>query len=1006
MITIINEPSVSHLSKAFALGFAIVLVTSTAAVAQDTNVPTKLKPVIVTGSLIPTAETVGPAPVNIVGAVDIQRSGQQDVLATLTKLDPAFSGSGNIGQVANNFSIGGALPAGEANVALRNLPTLVLLDGRRLPNSALSGGQLIDVNTIPLSIISRVEVLKDGASALYGSDAVGGVINIITRRDWNGTEISGRVGFPTRPDSNRMLEYRGSLITGATATNYMYFVGGQYYHMDPLLTKDRSVAALGIAALVRKGIAPPSYFSPSYAGRVEDDNGAYILAGSPFARGGPGYNPGLVTPPVYAGQAFSGGSAVGDYNTYAIAHGYTDPTGNGLGPYVPLGMTPLGAQLDALDPDGNLGLNGFYPFLDTTAFGTHTIQSQDRRNVFANFDHDLFGKKLQFFGSFLYANDQSRGVLAPSPMVSLNLYNIAVSSNNVYNPFGIDLGGNGGAGTPRIRSRFVDTGNRIFDAQSDTYHIVAGLKGEITPDYDWEAAYDYNRASQTYFTRNAINGAGLNQSLAGQLTDANFNLLPEYNIFALDGFNRTNGPQTLDTLKATLYNSGVSELWSADGRVHGTPYELPAGPLDFVVGSSYTFESLSLSVDGLTQLGLVPGLNQAFPFSGGKRDRAAVFAEMRIPIFSEQKNIPGFYGLEVTAAGRYERIWPGGDAGVPHIGVRWQPLDKQFTIRGGYSQGFLAPSIYNLFGPDFVSNPVLSLPGGSGQVQTQTRSNPGLPPANSENWNVGLVYSPKQIPGLTVSIDYYNIQQSHVVIADYASIARNLNALGSASPFAGGFTFFDGSTLTTTDPDQVNAGNWGNLILTNTAAAALRTEGLDLSATYERPTENLGKITLLGNANMIFNYEVRSSPSSPYHHYEGQWTANFGTSQGVIPDYRINCGLVWEYQDFAYTILAHYIPSVTDLGFLHPEVGAEFQGFTLNNQPWKVSDYYTIDMQLAYNFGEKWGRFLKGTRLSVGANNVTDVDPPLIASAIEDNTDKGTYDILGRFVYFEISKSF
>ena len=978
--------------------------------AQDTNAPQVMKPVVVTGSFIPTAETVGPAPVAVVSAAQINAAGQQDILSSLTKLDPAFSGSGNIGQVANNFSIVGAVPSGEANVAIRNLPTLVMLNGVRLPNSALSGGQLVDLNNIPISIVDHVDILKDGASALYGSDAVGGVVNVITRKNWTGTEISGRVGFPTRSDSNDIMERRASVITGAAADDYSFFAGAQYYAIDPLLSKDRPVASMSIPDLLAKNILPPAYFSPSFNGRVQDGNGSYILAGSQFAAGGQGYNPGLNTPPVFAGQVFSGANAVANYNAYAIAHGYVDPTGQGQGPYIPLGITPLGSQLDALDPNGDLGLNGLYPLLNTTAFGTHTIQSQDRRNFFGDFEHDLYGKNLQFFGTFLYANNVSRGELAPSPVVSLPLYNIFVPANNIYNPFGIDLGASPtqtGAGTPRIRSRFTDSGNRIFEAQSDTYHIVGGLKGEISPKYDWVASYNYNRADQTYFTRNAINGIGLNAALAGTLTDANGNPLPEYNIFAEPGFNGANAAQTVDTIKTTLFQSGVSELWGVDAHIHGQPFDLPAGPFDAVAGIQYVFESLSLSVDGLSQLGMVPGLNQQFPFSGGQRDREAVFAEIRIPIFSEKMNVPGAYSLDLDVQGRYERIFPGGDSGVPKIQARWQPIDKQVTVRGGYGQSFIAPSIYNLFGPDFVSNPVLVIPGGGvGQVQTQTRSNPNLPPSEAENWNAGIVYSPKQIKGLTVSVDYYYVNQDHVVTSDTVGSVASLNALGSASPWAPGFFFADGTQLTTTAPNQVTVDNFGNLLLTNQAVASLRTDGLDMSASYELPTDSAGKFTFLGNANWIHNFEVRSGPGRGYQRYEGQWTANFATAQSLIPDYRINVGLTWEYMDFTYNIMAHYIPSVTDMGFLHPEVAAPFQGFTVNNEPFKVDAYYTIDMQLAYKFGPKWGRYLNGTRLAVGCNNVTDTDPPLIASAIEDNTDKGTYDILGRFIYFEVSKTF
>src|SRR6266566_8598466 len=185
--------------------------------------PVKMEKTVVTGSLIPTAETVGPAPVDIVSAERIQQVGSQDVLATLKTLNPGFAGNANVGQAVNNGGFG------EANVQLRNLSTLVLLNGRRLGNSSFSNGALVDVNTIPLSMIERIEVLKDGASALYGSEAIGGVVNIITKKNYTGAEISGRVGFPTQKTSNDLLEHRAGIVAGTSTDQSWFTAGAQYY---------------------------------------------------------------------------------------------------------------------------------------------------------------------------------------------------------------------------------------------------------------------------------------------------------------------------------------------------------------------------------------------------------------------------------------------------------------------------------------------------------------------------------------------------------------------------------------------------------------------------------------------------------------------------------------------------------------------------------------------------------------------------------------------------------
>src|SRR6185436_4816254 len=190
--------------------------------------PVKMEKTVVTGSLIPTADTVGPAPVDIISAQKIEQIGSQDVLATLKALNPGFAGNGNVGQTVNNGGFG------EANVQLRNLSTLVLLNGRRLGNSAFSDGALVDVNTIPISMIERIEILKDGASAIYGSAAIGGVVNIITKKNYNGVEISGRVGFPTQNTSNDLLEYQAAVVAGASTEKSSFTAGFQYYRMDPL----------------------------------------------------------------------------------------------------------------------------------------------------------------------------------------------------------------------------------------------------------------------------------------------------------------------------------------------------------------------------------------------------------------------------------------------------------------------------------------------------------------------------------------------------------------------------------------------------------------------------------------------------------------------------------------------------------------------------------------------------------------------------------------------------
>jgi iron complex outermembrane recepter protein len=960
----------------------------------------KLTPVVVTGSLLPTTETVGPAPVNTITAAEIEKTGAQDVLALVKQLDPTFVGNFNVGRTLDNGGFG------EANVEIHNLQTLVLLNGHRLGNSAFSNGALVDLNTIPVAAIERIEVLKDGSSALYGSEAIGGVVNIITKKDFSETDIDGYFGEADGKGSYD--EERASVVSGFVTDRGEFTVAGQWFHSNPLLTTDRSIASLSFDALTKHGIdaTSVSYMSPSFPGKVESGDGT--------DPNGPNFNPavsyyltGYATPPVLPGQSFSGPNAVVNYNNAVVASGQA----------APYSTTPT-----ALTPDG---------FLNTTEFKDISIQQQDRRNFFGDGTYDLIGKQAQIFGEFLYANQESIGSLAPSPVIGLGTKqsNIDIPADNPYNPFGIDLGP--GAGTnglppdaPRIRSRFWDSGDRIFDSQSDYYHIVAGLKGEFDPGYTYNASYTYNRYDQIQFTKNAINGAALDLALQpnsdptlaaqglSQLVGAAGTFVPVYDIFSYAGHN---SPATLDAIRTTLFESGMSESWDAAGIVTGSPLELPGGKLGIAVGGDVRSDALSIDFDGLTRLGLVPGLNAELP-TQGTRDSYDFYAEVRIPLTSPDNHIFGLYSSEVTAAGRFESFSPGGDDAVPKVAIRWQPVDEQVTMRANYAQSFRAPTTYELFGGSAQSQPGIT--GGDGQTLQETVSfvsNKGLKAVKGENYGFGVVFQPKAIKHLTVSVDYYHVKTHNDIFrVDQQAITDDLNAKGSASKYASLYTFADGSKLTSTTPNQVVDATWGSLDLPLENGAKTQTDGLDMSATYVLPTQVAGTFTFYANADLTFQYLFSDPVIGGPFEYKGQYTdvQVAPGAQGLIPDYSINTGLAWDIQNWTYAINSRYIPSVQDKGYGFPFNNETFTTLPTAKAPdgptWTVDSWFDIDMQLSYEFGK--GRPMKdwydATKITVGVNNITGEAPPLISSSSEDNTDKSTYDIIGRFVYFEVSKKF
>ena len=1019
--------------------FAGFMFANFPARAQDTNATT-MKPVVVTGSYIPTAETVGVAPVESISTPAIEQSGQQDVLAVLKKLSTTFAGNGNVGQTVNNGGFG------EANVAIRNLPTVVLIDGLRMANSSFSRGSAVDLNTIPLSMIDHIEVLKDGASAIYGADAIGGVVNVITKKNYSGTEIAGRYGFATQ--EGHVQEERVSVVTGTTTEKSSVTAGASWYHMDPLLTKDRDPGNYTNEQLYDRNVSDANG-SGRFPGRV----GHFILAGDSEylsdtfrGPGNPafGFVPGLITPPVFPGQTFT---SVQAYNAYAVANGYTV---NGITYHQPVYVdifSPPAANAPPIAKSPNGALFYFPAY-------TYSIQEQNRDNAFFNFSHDFFGnKKLEFYGGMFYSYEKSISKLAPSPVGNLFADGkIGVPADNPYNPFGTPFG-YGGLTDPanpgfsptnkelNVRTRFIDFGTRDFVSQKDYFHFAGGFKGDITERYSYDANFNYNRSDEQQTTLNAVDSKALNDALTPNFAvdpSGKTSILrnyrtqqyvPTYNIFALGGMG-ANDPSTIDAIRATLYNSGVSELYNGNAVITGRPFDLPAGPFAFAAGMQYINESLQIDFDHLQVQGNVPGLNPAFPTPKSTRTRWAGYAEVKIPVLGPDQNVPVLHSVEITAAGRYETLDPGGSKAVPKVGVRWQPFDEQLTIRGTYSQGFIAPSIYTIFGAPLVNNPAISLPNGTVQEQVSYLSNPTLPSADSVNYTVGAVFSPKAIKGLTLSVDYYNINLENTFYnPDANGMFAGLNAASAAAAAANdpsiltGYHWYKNYTKPNgqflSPGDQIIHGEVGNMSIPTLPGAAQKTAGIDLSANYELPTENWGKFNFWCNANVLLNFEFKNGPQFPFNQpdnqqflsYKGEFTdPNYiGQGFGTLPDYQITPGVTWNFHDFTYTVSARYIPGVLDPGDNHPFEGGSLNGTgngaTIDGTSFHVSSWYSIDMQLAYEFKNP-GKWYDRTRLAVGCNNVTDHHAPLIAASTEDHTDKSTYDVLGRFIYFEIAKKF
>ena len=994
----------------------------TAAVAQTTaasnpgDEKVTLEKFVVTGSFLPVSAAVTASPVVTVQASEIGKSGATDALQILKQLTPYFAGNGNVGTELNN---GGA---GESNVALRNMRTLVLLNGQRMASSPFSqtsgGSPNVDLNLIPTAMIERIEILKDGASTVYGSDAIGGVVNVLLKKNYNGFDVGLRYSTTSGADYVARTAY---IIGGVSQPGVSITIGAQHYENTPLLTTDRSLTTLAPADINKLGYNVTSaVFSGTYAGRVNND----ILAGSPLAVGAPRYNASINNPGV---------------KTNPNAPGRTIAELEAAGIYIPVSSTPAAAAV------------GSTSILNTTLYGNPLIVSNKRNEFMINGEKELIGKQLVVFGDFLYAQTSNGGSgLAPTPISGVGAggaNSLSIPANNPYNPFGIVIGIGQPAGAPSARLRTDELGKRSAQNETDTWRFVGGLKGDISERFSWEGTYNYSRASLTQTIKGGANGANMNTLMtplirngayvynaAGRplsvFVDASGNNLPVYNYFALAGFN---DPATLAALRTNLFKDQSSTLRAIGGQLKGKAFELPAEDLAFALGFSTGVEEITSAVDGLFANGLALGYNPANTFGGGTRRTEGYFLEVGVPVTSPKMGIPGLYTLELNLADRAEKIEPGGDANTPKFGIRWLPFSSEFVIRGTYAEGFIAPSIFDLFGPAAGNSPTFTTwqgdgRTGSGGSSTRTivvqgnateLSNPALQASSAKSYTAGFVYSPKQVKGLSVTVDYYQIEQDKVGGIDYTAAVADLNAKGAGSYYAQdtlklgtGFTFADGSKLTSNAPNQVNHTNFGSIAIAKDPAGDQKTDGLDVAVSYRFKTESTGSFDLGASANILFNYHFRAAPSAPYNQYARVMTdstiAGAGAN-GLLPSYMIKPYVNYSYKSFSGSLFMTYVPEVTVPGTLFGGASTT-NDYTRNGLASKTPSYFTTDLTLAYTL-PTWGKdWLRNTTFMFGVNNLFNKDAPYVpgngSGVAENNTVKNTYDIIGRFFYFELKKRF
>ena len=951
--------------------------------------------VVTTGSNIPTAAGAEAVPVVVLGQRDLAQTGlNSNLLEILRKRIPAFAGRSNAGN--SNATNTNQSTGGGSQIALRNLDTLVLINGRRMATSGINGNggkSFVDINMIPAAAIERIEVLADGASAIYGSDAIGGVVNLILKSGYEGGEVGGR--YAVTNNTGRYSERSGYFVAGARHDNLSLTVTGSWSKTDPLFQSDREFLYSRYNAA---GVLDPNHAS--------DPVNANLRPGTNF----PGFVAGNYLKPT-----LNTPSSANPVGTAATATSIADLVANGT--YIVAG-------------DPSIPLFNVAPY-------TNILLAQEQRAFTINFTADLVPKQLTMFIDALSADTHSSTQnLGGNGNFLGNLRTVTVPAGAPYNPVN--------AAVPGVVAGTIDT--RVHTLNHSTGDRVAfGFRGEFNDNWNWEAGYTYslNRLRQrlvnVVYVPNflpAITGgfdasgnavAGGKFSKVTSLTSGATVVQPALDPFARGGLD----PAAFANVYGTELIKVQSRLTGYDGKVVGSFLDLPAGKIGLAIGAAQRTEALLGMPDGNSYRGDLTKQNWAGgvlfdPFSQDRTIKS-LYAETRVPVTGEKFAPTGFHAFDVTIAERYENYSDAGKSTVPKFGFRWQPVDDQVTVRYTFSKSFTAPTLNALFATPnggFVTNTIIATALSDATIGSKTffsgnGNNPGLHPSTARSHSFGVVVSPKALKGFSATINYVNVTQDGLPAGIGGNvIIASVNNLGSASPYfrnaaIGNIPGGPGSsqTLLATPgglKNYVTSAGYANdlYILDNQAnSGAVHVKAADLSVEYEFPTTDYGRFTVSTTGTYLQSFLVQRLPTDPTYEYAG-YSTNGQTMSGTFPKYSFYSTLEWQKGNWAAQLGSAHMSSMTDI--LSGQIPDLYLANTATPPATKVAAYTTLDAQFSYTVGKAeatslWS-YLKGMKLTLGVNNLTNHMPPFApksqpAGSNNNNVDVATYSPVGRLMF-------
>lgn len=963
--------------------------------------------IVVVGSQIKGADIAGDLPVTVVTSEDLKAAG----LTTGEDLLRAIPQIGAIGFNSENGSIVG-VNAARGDVSSYNLRslgegnTLVLINGRRMvlhPITQTSGGVPVtspNANTLPTGALDRIEVLRDGAGAIYGADAVAGVINYVLDNDFEGTEITGRVGGEL--DGGRF----NFLVRGVQGFQFndgrtSLVVSASYDRLDGLLASEKSYAA---DSDLRK--RAPAEFADDTSLDQRSSLEAFALVG---------FN-GLGSFHLRPTNLLRDNGT-----TYTIAN----CGGRGLtGAQTAFSDGVESVCLDSKGQDVAIRPN--------RNEDRSLVSDNERYNVFASLSHEI-NDNIEFFGEASYYASKTKRQWEQASILSDGRF--FVPADYYYNPFGPVSFTDGrvnpnrltgldpaivpedGLGFELLSLRPTDVGPRFVTVTGESYRLVAGLRGRIS-NWDYDTAFVHSVAKVTDLAENRISTPLLQQSLRLDTPDA-------YNIFTgvnpdnpASIFDATPNPRSsIDPFIVSATREAKTQLTLADFRLSNPSIiSLPAGNVGLGLGLEWRSETLDEDNDSIfdgsnpfidpLDSDLLPGeitnrsslQGSSFrPDIRGDQQVFSAYGEVLVPVLRDQ---PFFHRLDVQAALRYEHFSSSGGITRPKVAVAWSPI-KEIKFRGSFSLGFRAPNLVQLNNPlssittdvdDYAEGILL----GTGDINDapsngnfilETSGNPDLEPERSQNWSGGVVVNPTD--GLILTADYWRITTNGTVGILGSSNQSRLDAVmrsqGSSNP-----------NVIRDTPDADNP--LGEILIIRNVFENLDTrtaEGVDLGVNYRQNT-SIGRFDVKLNAARLITFDQVPGEIAATLIDFGADPDALGSAAGslietsLFPKWRGTGSISWTSTDDLWTtsLFASY-------------VGKTFQTFVTNaaGDPFEIEPYTVVNASII-----RRDLLTEGLSAQFGVRNLFDNDPPLAADGFGYSGE--LHSNLGRFLYLEVTKRF